>query len=171
MTLITNEYRELNGQLHETREDYGRNGHKHIDDVRAMAHACSARTVLDYGSGKGTLAATARDLAVMCYDPAVPSVAGDPEPADLLVSTDVLEHIEPDCVDAVLDHMRAKTLKACYLVVSTKPAKKFLADGRNAHLSVHSAEWWLEKLMKRWVITSFNRAGDKGFMFIGSVRE
>jgi len=168
--LITPEYQELNGQLHAARPDYGNGGHKHADDVRAMAGAILARTILDYGAGKQTLAATIRDLTVISYDPAIAAISDDPEPADLVVCTDVLEHIEPDCLDAVLDHMRSKTLKACYMTVAMGPAMKKLSDGRNAHLLQHDEAWWLPKLVKRWRMTHFNRAGNIGFMFIGGVK-
>ena len=58
----------------------------------------------------------------------------------------MLEHIEPDCLDDVLLHLRTKVKKRLFFAISLRPAGKTLADGRNAHLIVESAEWWLERL-------------------------
>ena len=85
------------------------------------------------------------------------------------MSLDVLEHIEPECLDAVLDHMARLTQKAILLTVTTIPAAKNLADGRNAHLIVEPPEWWIPKLLQRWEMETYNR-NDIGFMFLGSPR-
>jgi S-adenosylmethionine:diacylglycerol 3-amino-3-carboxypropyl transferase len=65
-----------------------------------------------------------------------------PEPHDIVVCTDVLEHIEPDCLDDVLADIRRCTKKAALLVVATRPAMKTLSDGRNAHLIQEDFKWW-----------------------------
>jgi hypothetical protein len=46
----------------------------------------------------------------------------------------------------VLAHLAALAGKALYLVIATRPANAVLPDGRNAHLLVRSADWWLERL-------------------------
>lgn len=167
-TLITDEYRKLNSGLHEARPDYGANGHRHANDVIELAQECHARTILDYGCGKQTLGRALTRWTVIGYDPAFPQTSTDPEPADFLVCLDMLEHVEPDCLDAVLDHMASKTLKAAYLIVATRPAVKFLADGRNAHLIQEPLEWWLPKLMKRWKLATVSRDYDREFQFLGT---
>jgi hypothetical protein len=67
----------------------------------------------------------------------------------MVVCTDVLEHIEPEHLDAVLRHVCSLAKKAVFLQIATRPAKKCLPDGRNAHLTVQSAEWWLAKIPAR----------------------
>ena len=47
---------------------------------------------------------------------------------------ELMEHIEPECLEEVLDNLQWLSLKAVFLVIATRPAKKMLADGRNAHL-------------------------------------
>lgn len=155
--LITDQYRQQNAELHRRREDYGTNGHRHAGLVRELAAKVGAKTVLDYGCGKGTLADALEDsdLAVREYDPAVPGKDQPPVRSDIVACTDVLEHIEPECLDLVLDDIAALTAKAALLVVHTGPAKKFLPDGRNAHLTQQPPNWWLRKLADRMQIMQF----------------
>lgn len=107
-------------------------------------------TVLDYGCGQGALGGLlrGRGLTVFDYDPGTGK--DERRVSDLVVCVDVLEHVEPEYLDAVLDDLRVLGSKGVYLAIGTKPADKKLPDGRNAHLIVEPREWWLEKLDKRW---------------------
>jgi hypothetical protein len=80
------------------------------------------------------------------YDPSVEEFERLPAPADIVVSTDVLEHIEPECLDDVLKHIGSLTLKGAYLNIHTGKAKAILPDGRNAHLIQQPWDWWQSKL-------------------------
>jgi hypothetical protein len=60
----------------------------------------------------------------------------------MLISTDVLEHIEPEFVANVLQHMDSLFTRVAYLLIATCPAKKSLPDGRNAHLIQEEPDWW-----------------------------
>jgi hypothetical protein len=82
------------------------------------------------------------------YDPAIPGKDTLPSFADLVVSTDVLEHIEPDRLDSVLGHLRMLARKAVFVVVSLKDSNKILADGRNAHLIIRPSKWWLKRFVQ-----------------------
>ena len=62
------------------------------------------------------------------------------ETYEFLLCTDVLEHIEPDRIDNVLQYIQFPTKKV-YLMIDTVP-RKFLPDGRNAHLILEQPEWW-----------------------------
>jgi hypothetical protein len=144
--LISDEYRKLNEQLHKRRA-YGIGGARWADEVRRLhaEHGCT--TVLDYGCGKGALKrALMGEITVAEFDPAIPEKHALPHVADLVVCTDVLEHIEPDCLDAVLTHLRLLTRKVALLSIATRPSTKTLADGRNAHLIVEDAAWWIVRL-------------------------
>ena len=144
-TLITEPYRALNAELHQSRPDYGRRGDRHASVVTKLMARWKTEDVLDYGCGKGRLAAALPN--VRSYDPAVPAHAADPGPADLTVCTDVLEHVEPDCLDAVLGHLRDRTRFKCYAVISLKPDRsKALPDGSNPHRIVKPLAWWRERL-------------------------
>jgi hypothetical protein len=106
--------------------------------------------VLDYGCGKQTLARALPGIAVRGYDPAFTELSATPTPADLVVCGDVLEHVEPAHLDAVLDDLMRCTKRMALLVVATRPARKTLPDGRNAHLSRMPANRWMELILARF---------------------
>lgn len=148
--LITPAYRDLNVALHHQRPDYGMGGVRHLESVRTTAQVYDVCSLLDYGCGKQTLIEALRVPWARGYDPCVPGLDGEPKPADLVVCTDVLEHIEPDCLEAVLDHLRSLSKRLFFTSISLVPAKKVLPDGRNTHLIVQPAAWWLWRLLARW---------------------
>lgn len=149
MALISEAYRAQNAALHRERADYGAHAATAWGDwVRRVARAHGCASVLDYGCGKATLGAmlAADGFAVQNYDPAMEAFAAPPRPADLVVCNDVLEHIEPDCIDDVLADIARLSRRLAALTVATVPAAKTLPDGRNAHLIVQPLEWWLSRL-------------------------
>jgi len=159
---ITPEYLAMQKTMHAT-TDYGTAARVHAPRVfMAAAQLCrkfGSCDVLDYGAGPGGLFSAmnasfpALDRVVLReYDPAVKGKDADPAPADLVFCGDVLEHIEPECVDAVISHLSALTRRILIVVVSLVDAKKTLPDGRNAHLSIHPSGWWLSKLRRHFVI-------------------
>jgi len=147
--LITEEYRRLNAQKHEESTQFGALGHQLADHVRDVARRIGAHTILDYGCGKRTLEKKL-GYAINNYDPAIPGCDAAPDPADLVVCCDVLEHIEPECLDAVLDDLTRVTKNRLMLLIDTEKAKKHLSDGRNAHAIIQPAEWWILHLISRW---------------------
>jgi hypothetical protein len=172
--LISEEYRRLNAELHARSPAYGTSGGKWARTVYSLGSSLCVRTVLDYGCGKGALFDIMRrefgePLPFECleYDPAIPGKEEKPAVAGVVVCGDVLEHIEPDCLGAVLDDIRDIARRRVLLVVATQPAVKTLADGRNAHLIVEPAEWWLPRLMARWRLRCYSDRGGE-FLFTGS---
>jgi hypothetical protein len=149
-TLITDEYRALNRQLHESNQSYGTSGHRWAPLVRHLVQRHRLADVLDYGCGKQTLARALPGIKVHGYDPAFAELSATPAPADLVVCGDVLEHVEPQQLEAVFDDLARCTRRLAFLVVATRPARKTLPDGRNAHLSQMSASRWLEKVLPRF---------------------
>lgn len=143
---MTPQYRRLNAQAHEQMADYGRNGSRWSLAVRELLAASGSSTVLDYGCGKGALAAALPGVPVAEYDPAVAGKDGDPEPADLVVCTDVLEHVEPDCLEPVLAHLDALARRALLVNVTLVTGRRRLPDGSPAHRLVRDAAWWQERL-------------------------
>jgi 2-polyprenyl-3-methyl-5-hydroxy-6-metoxy-1,4-benzoquinol methylase len=144
--MISPSYRELLLKKHAAGK-WGADGAKHADAVLAYADELEAETILDYGCGEMALAEAIKDRRrVSGFDPGVPGREGMPKPCDLVVCTDMLEHAELERLNDVLGHIRSICLKGAYFVISTKPAKAILADGRNAHLIVHPAAWWIKGL-------------------------
>jgi hypothetical protein len=148
--LISDEYRALNKALHDGNANYGATGYRWARLVRHLVDQYRLADVLDYGCGKQSLARALIGISVRGYDPSIVELSATPMPADLVVCSDVLEHVEPAHVDAVLDDVVRCTRRIAFLVIATRPARKILADGRNAHLSQMPASRWLEKLLPRF---------------------
>ena len=151
-SLISDDYLAQQRHLHAT-TNYGIVGQKWADVVRQISQS-GRKTILDYGCGRQTLKAVLGPaFNVTCYDPAIEGLDTPPEPADVVVCSDVLEHVEPECVDAVIQHISDLTERLAIIIVSLRPAQKTLADGRNAHISLQKPEWWLSKLRRHFVIS------------------
>lgn len=151
MALITPEYVAEQKKLHE-QDAYGSRGFNWGYLVAGIAHIEKCPRILDYGCGKGTLVRTLTDAGLDCkgYDPAVERFAKRPGFADLVVSVDVLEHIEPDCLRTVLDDIASLARKCLFVAISTVKAKRFLSDGRNAHLIIEDgASFWRPEFEER----------------------
>ena len=146
--LTSPDYRRQLEQLHESRQ-WGADGLKHAVAVRQLIKQYEPKTILDYGCGENRLAQALAPIRVSGYDPGIPERSSMPKPCELVICTDVLEHVEPKKLAAVLDHLKRITGRVAYLVISTKPANAILPDGRNAHLSLHDAQWWLDMLEGR----------------------
>jgi hypothetical protein len=158
--LISSEYRELNAKLHQENPLYGIGGARHAKTVMQLCKAMETTSCLDYGSGKGLLA---RELSfpIWEYDPCVPGKETSPRPADLVVCTDVLEHIEPDKLGWVLKDIARCTLRTAYFCIHTGPSTKTLADGRNSHVLQRPAHWW-RKILKKFFTLDKNSIIEKG---------
>ena len=163
--LITDTYRAQNAAMHVAKPHYGNGGHYAAPQVERVAEQYGAKSILDYGCGKGRLAEALPHLPIVGYDPAIPGKDGWPSAADLVVCRDVMEHIEPECLDAVLGHLCCLTRKALYIEVATVPAFKHLPDGRNAHLIVEPMSWWLARISPLFNV-AMTVEGEKDFVAI-----
>jgi len=169
--LISPEYAELNRRLHKDNLAYGVGGAKHAETVKKMVSKIATQdgsppSVLDYGCGKGLLAKEL-PFPIWEYDPAVPGKAETPRAADLVVCTDVLEHIEPDKIQDVLRDLKRCVKQVGYFTIHTGPAQKTLADGRNAHILQKPADWWRFKMNKYFSVISFTVNGPMIYVVVG----
>jgi hypothetical protein len=149
---ISESYRKQNADLHKSKSVYGAGGAKWASKVRSIADI--EDTILDYGCGKGALAKALFPRSVMEYDPAIPGKEKC-APCDIVVCTDVLEHIEPEMLSNVINHLAEMTRKKLLVCIATIEAKKKLPDGRNAHLSLFPASWWKTQLQKLFEFESW----------------
>jgi hypothetical protein len=134
--------------------------------VKQIMVQSGAKSLSDYGAGKCRLRDALYHLAVkdfeyFPYDPAFPEY-GAAKPADLVCCIDVLEHIEPDFLEAVILDLKGITRRIGLFSVATGPAMKHLPDGRNAHLIQQPLDWWLPQLRSHFEITQLHR-GPAGF--------
>jgi len=139
---------------------------QHIATVEKLARHTGARSILDYGSGKGVLyqqenlkLPDGRAIPsvkafwgvddIRLYDPGVEEHAARPQGRfDGLVSTDVLEHIPEEDIDWVLGECFAFARKFVYMNIASYPAQKVLPNGWNAHITIKSPEWWRDRVEK-----------------------
>lgn len=146
MTIITEEYRELNRQLHEQKAGYGTSGAHWRAMVRPLSH-WGRKRILDWGCGVATLSKSLGPAySVTNYDPCIPGLDAEPEPHPVVVCGDVLEHVEPDLLDNVLAELRRLTQEVAFFVIALQPSSRFLPDGRNCHLILESPDWWRGKI-------------------------
>lgn len=146
--LVSPDYQKTLKLNHAVHPGWGRYGRDSVNDVAAYADDLGATTILDFGCGTGTLAPALCGRDVREYDPGIDGKDALPEEADLVVATDVLEHIEPDRLDATLAFIRRLARRGAFFVIATTLAKEVLPDGRNAHLVVRPTQWWRERLTK-----------------------
>jgi hypothetical protein len=130
------------------------------------ALGCKAgESIIDWGCGNGQsldalrkygLEGTGFDIVPTGYQfHIVIGLLWDPPAgleADYGFCTDVMEHIPPEHVDAVLDVLYARTRKACFIQLDTFPDLwgALMNPPEVLHLSQHSPQWWLVRLQKRW---------------------
>ena len=148
--LVSAEYKAQIAQLHRENPGWGTSGRECAGVVQTLIQRYEPKNILDYGCGKQTLARALPKYRIRGYDPGLPGLDTPPEPHDLVVCFDVLEHIEPDCLDDVLDDLQRVTKQILFTKVCIVPAFTMLPDGRNAHLIVKAARWWLERLWDRF---------------------
>lgn len=156
--LISTDYRNMNAQLHKTNIAFGVGGGKHAETVLKIAEKMGTHSILDYGCGKGYLAKSI-PFPIWEYDPAIAGKDESPRPADLVVCTDVLEHIEPDKLLHVLADLKRVTKKVGYFTIHTGPAAKTLPDGRNTHLIQNGKQWWKNRLKAYFQVGMMKEAG------------
>ena len=144
------EYVDQLKQLHQNKSAFGdRADYKKFEK---WINYFNPSSIIDYGCGKGNLVNTFKqdfpNKVIQGYDPAVEEFSKQPTTTfDMLISLDVLEHIEPDYIDSVLQNINNLIVKGCYLVIATGPAKNKLPDGRNAHLIQKEPDWWIDKIL------------------------
>jgi 2-polyprenyl-3-methyl-5-hydroxy-6-metoxy-1,4-benzoquinol methylase len=127
----------------------------HVVSIRKLAHEVGAKTMLDFGCGRGDAYRSPHKLHhqiglsredVTLYDPAFRPTAVLPTGTyDLVVCSDVLEHIPEHEVDEFVARLFSYAKKAVWASVCCRPAKKCFPDGRNLHVTVQPYEWWSEK--------------------------
>ena len=141
----------------------------HVGRIKGLIEGAGAKTVLDYGAGKGLqyrprqLLVDGRHVAdsvaeywevdeVRCYDPGFAAHSELPrEPFDGVVCTDVLEHCPEGDLPWILDEILSFARKFVYLNVACFPARKSLPNGENAHVTVRPPEWWRALVAQRAV--------------------
>lgn len=161
--LITPDYAREQARLHEADAVYGTEAWHWAYLIAGIAYIEGYITILDYGCGKGSLkkALAGTDYGIMEYDPAIPGKDSPHElECDLVVCLDVMEHIEPDCLNAVMAHLAQVTRRKLFVSISTKDSKRLLSNGKDSHILKREGDWWAAQFRSRgWTI---NRVWNTG---------
>jgi 2-polyprenyl-3-methyl-5-hydroxy-6-metoxy-1,4-benzoquinol methylase len=152
LVLITDYDRAQNRALHEQDDSFGRSGYKLAPVIKELAKDYPIKTILDYGCGKQTLRDALPEFKVYGYDPAIPGLE-QARKADLVVCSDVLEHISAQSIQEVLADM-AKYGSLFLILISLVEGTRRMPDGSLAHKTVMTEEWWLKAVKKLGKVTA-----------------
>jgi hypothetical protein len=107
-------------------------------------------TFLDYGCGRATFRPAMLEAlpaaTIFEFDPGVPGKDSPPLPADIVVATDVMEHVEERFVDATLQKLATLSRRLCFMNIACELSKSLLPNGENAHVTVKPPDWWIDKV-------------------------
>lgn len=148
--MISDSLKKIYQDIHKN-TPFGKRG-KFPKNLDKFIRETNPTSILDFGCGKGKLVeaikATYPEIEVLGYDPANPDYDIDLTDikVDMIISSDVLEHIEPEYIIDTLQDLRSKS-KFYFHLIACSPAKLILPDGRNAHLIVENGEWWRTKFL------------------------
>ena len=125
----------------------------HVGDIKDLVEAYNPTGLLDYGCGQGLQYSQRRvheywgGLMPHLYDPASKHHNKLPAfPVDGVICTDVAEHVPEEELEDFLKEIFRYAKKFVFMTVCTRPAKKTLPNGMNAHVTVKDEDWWLKKI-------------------------
>jgi hypothetical protein len=148
--------------------------------VRRLVEQTAARSILDYGSGKGSQYRPLR-LAengverwqsvqeywnverIDCFDPAYEPFSRLPAGKhDGVICTDVLEHCPEDDLPWIVEELFSLASHFVFASVACHPAVKRLPNGENAHCTVKPPEYWKGLFLEQnpkiiWEIRAYNK--------------
>jgi hypothetical protein len=134
-----------NEEFHIVRKDYGSFGYKWAKGVTALVKLYNINSIIDFGAGKKTLEKSI-DMDIQSYDPAFDGPEPNLTPADLLVCTHVLEHVEPEFLSSTLEYLNTLTKKVFLIAVDNGVSGKILPDGMESNLIQKDMTWWQAQL-------------------------
>ena len=133
-----------------------------------LAHYRPPASVIDLGCGTGRASAGLKkagfdvvmlDITSRCLDEVLPYMPfleaclwerlPFKRSFDYFYCTDVLEHIPPEHVDAVLDNAKEIAREGFFQIALFEEHFGSLI-GENLHLTVKSWEWWADMICSRW---------------------
>jgi hypothetical protein len=159
----------------------GKSMRRHIEPIARLIRETGARTILDFGAGKGRFYASDPDAGpgariksmpgwpgarITCYDPGYEPFSGPYDDAyDGVITVDVVEHIPEEDIPWVLRHLFTHAGRFVYVVAACYPARKTLPNGENAHCTVLPPAWWQTQMdmasrfnpQLRWVLCTIEK--------------
>ncbi|MDA0341833.1 MAG: class I SAM-dependent methyltransferase [Proteobacteria bacterium] len=124
--------------------------------IKTISQRNGARSILDYGSGKGLQYDKGRAMLdgqpvdvrdywgvdqIHVFDPGL-SEKATPVTADGVISTDVLEHCFHADIPWIIEEMFALAGKFVWCNIDCFSARKLLPNGENVHITVREPAYW-----------------------------
>lgn len=156
----------------------------------SQARPKAGAEVIDFGTGTGrgalalalfgNLKVTMVDFAENCLDPELKQalttqshvlkfvqadlIRSVPVSAEYGFCTDVMEHIQPECVDKALDNI-LHSAQHVFFQISTVDDAFGAVIGHPLHLTVRPYSWWLERFKERDCLIHWSKETSNGCMF------
>lgn len=141
----------------------GRSLPPHAPRIKRLVDLTGAKTLLDYGSGKGMQYRWQVDVdgvehfasfqeywgvdTIRCFDPNYAPFSILPQGQfDGVLCTDVLEHCPEEDIPWIIAEIFGYANKFVYANVASYPASKQLPNGENAHCTIKPIKWWSQIL-------------------------
>ena len=113
----------------------------YIPKINQIIKDKDIKSILDYGCGKAKH--HPKEWNAIKYDPAIQDYQNKPQDKyDLVISTDVLEHIPVENLKQTIDEIFGYSNKWVFVSVCCRKAEAILPNGYNAHATIESAKWW-----------------------------
>ena len=124
-----------------------------INEISLFIDYLKPKNILDYGCGNGILLKLLKHkypkINIDGYDPAIKefSVISNNH-YDMIINTDVLEHIPKNDICDVLNHIKSLSNNVFFCLHHGK-AWTILSNGENAHITIEPKEWY-HNLMRNY---------------------
>lgn len=135
--------------LYKIKKNYGKTSIKLYDMLEKIINDLNILSVLDYGCGKSKLLDLIKKnkkIKIYRYDPAIKKYSKlTKNKTDLVICTDVLQHVPLYDLDRVLKEIKSKGIYILFYIKCTNHKTK-LPNKTYANCTVYDKKWWLEKL-------------------------
>lgn len=135
--------------LYKIKKNYGKTSIKLYDMLEKIINDLNILSVLDYGCGKSKLLDLIKKnkkIKIYRYDPAIKKYSTlTKNKTDLVICTDVLQHVPLYDLDRVLKEIKSKGIYILFYIKCTNHKTK-LPNKTYANCTVYDKKWWLEKL-------------------------
>jgi len=153
---------------------YGKSSEDLLELLAPYIIDLDPRIILDYGCGRSSLINffwKDGERELYKFDPAVYEYNKKPDVmSDLLLCTDVLEHIPEDYFPYLFQDIVRLSKKQIF-TVSLIAARKRLPNGVNAHITLKTKGQWYKILREYFNILKIIKENDKGIVLMTETKE